>query len=224
MAIFYIVGCLIIMVMNRSFLWETICVICKSAFSTQAIASGLLGGTFLLAARYGISRGLFTNEAGLGSAAIAACDSHNSNIKEQALVSMSATFWDTVVMCAITGIVIISTVLKLPDSIAGLTYSEYTTAAFAQIPFLGTGVLSVSLIAFATATLIGWSYFGEKAVNYLFHGKGINIYRFGYLLMIFLGSIMSLDFVWEGSDFVNAIMIIPNVITLFLLRKDITSN
>lgn len=221
MALFYILGCFFILCMNYQYLFETIKVIFQAAFAPSAIAGGLIGGSFLLAARYGISRGLFTNEAGLGSAAIAAADTKNQDPREQALVSMSATFWDTVVMCAITGIVIISTILKLPDSIKGLSYSELTTAAFAQLPLLGSGMLSVSLVAFATATLIGWSYFGEKAVRYLFGTKRISIYRFGYIIMIFLGSIMSLDLVWEASDFINATMAIPNLIALFLLRKQI---
>lgn len=222
MAIFYIVGCLVILCMNFQYLFQTIQVIFEAAFVPKAIAGGIIGGSFRLATRYGISRGLFTNEAGLGSAAIAAADSKNENPKEQALVSMSATFWDTVVMCAITGLVIISTIIKLPDSIHGLNYSELTCAAFAQIPLLGTGMLSVSLIAFALATLIGWSYFGEKAVRYLFGIKGISIYRLGYIIMIFFGSIMSLDLVWESSDLMNAMMAIPNLLALFLLRKKIS--
>lgn len=221
MGAFYIIACLIILVLNRNFLIETILVIVKSAFLPEAIAGGVIGGSLKTAARYGVSRGLFTNEAGLGSAAIAACDSHTKNPKEQALVSMTATFWDTVVMCAITGLVIISTILKSPSSINGLSYSELTTAAFSQIPILGVRMLNVSLVAFACATLIGWSYFGEKAVVYLFHGKGINSYRLIYILMIFFGSILSLDIVWESADLINALMAIPNVIALFYLRKEI---
>lgn len=223
MAIFYIAGCLIILCMNYQYIFSAISVILSSAFSKSAIAGGVLGGTIKTAARHGISKGLFTNEAGLGSAAIAAADSKNQNPKEQALVSMSATFWDTVVMCAITGLVIVSTVLKNPSSIEGLSYSEYTSAAFSQIKYFGNGMLGVSIICFAVATLIGWSYFGEKAADYLFGKKGIRIYRFGYVIMIFIGSIMSLDLVWESSDFVNALMAIPNLIALFLLRKEIKS-
>lgn len=223
MAIFYISGCIIILFMNYNYLLSAIIAIFQSAFVPRAIAGGVIGGSFRLAARYGISRGLFTNEAGLGSAAIAAADTKTENPKEQALVSMSATFWDTVVMCAITGLVIISTIIKSPNSIEGLSYSELTNAAFSQIPFLGTGMLAVSLIAFASATLIGWCYFGEKAVRYLFNDKGIRIYRFGYIIMIFFGSIMSLDLVWESSDLINAFMAFPNILALLLLRKEIKS-
>lgn len=224
MGAFYIIACLFILVLNRDFLIETVTVIVKSAFLPKAIAGGVIGGSLKTAARYGISRGLFTNEAGLGSAAIAACDSHTKDPQDQALVSMTATFWDTVVMCAITGLVIISSILKNPSSIQGLSYSELTTAAFAQIPVFGVSMLNIALVAFACATLIGWSYFGEKAVGYLFHGKGINTYRLIYILMIFFGSILSLDLVWESADLVNALMAIPNVIALFYLRKEIKAN
>ncbi len=223
MAIFYIGGCIIILIMNYSYLLPAIKTVLQSAFLPKAIAGGVIGGSFKLATRYGISRGLFTNEAGLGSAAIAAADTKSNNLKEQALVSMSATFWDTVVMCAITGLAIISTIIKSPSSIDGLSYSELTNAAFSQIPLLGKGMLSVSLIAFASATLIGWCYFGEKAVRYLFADKGIRIYRFGYIFMIFFGSIMSLDLVWESSDLINALMAFPNILALLLLRKEIKS-
>lgn len=221
MAILYVFGCVFVLLMNWNYIFPSIALICKSAFQPHAIAGGLFGQSILLAARYGVSRGLFTNEAGLGSAAIAACDSKNEAIKEQALVSMSATFWDTVVMCAVTGIVIISAILRSPNCIVGLSDSEYTTAAFSQIPHIGSGLLGVSLICFALATLIGWSYLGEKAVRYLLPSKGIPIYHLLYLIMIYLGSVLSLDVVWETSDLVNAFLILPNVLALFLLRKKI---
>ncbi len=255
MAIFYVGGCVFILLVNLPYVLPALSIIIKTAFSTKAVAGGVLGGSISIAARYGISRGLFTNEAGLGSAAIAAggsalsdnpkqsissdrinktvlanntsnndlenhADSLNLRYKNQALVSMSATFWDTVVMCALTGLIIVSTILKNPDSIKGLSMGELTTAAFAQIPF-GVFMLRISLVAFAVATLIGWSYFGEKAVEYLFPKKGIEIYRLVYILMIFLGSIMSLELVWESSDLINAVMAIPNLIALWLLRKKI---
>lgn len=221
MAIFYICGCLIILTMNYQYILSSLKLIFESAFVPRAIAGGAIGGSLKLAARYGISRGLFTNEAGLGSAAIAAAESNCKDPKEQALVSMSATFWDTVVMCAITGLVIITAILRNPESIQGLTYSELTLAAFSQIPFLGSGMLGVSLIAFATATLLGWSYFGEKAVQYLLGKKGVLPYRMIYIVMVFFGSVLSLDLVWESSDLINAFMSLPNIFLLFALRKQI---
>jgi len=224
MGFFYIGGCLIILVLNYKYLLPAINLIIKSAFIPSklpaAVAGGFIGSTIRSAARYGIARGLFTNEAGLGSAAIAAAGAKVSSPSRQALVSMSATFWDTVVMCAITGLVIVSNLLKNPSSVAGYSFTEFTTAAFAAIPF-GRICLGLSLIAFAVATLIGWSYFGEKAVEYLFGKSGIGTYQICYIVMIFIGSIMTLDLVWELTDLVNAGMVIPNLICLILLRKKI---
>jgi AGCS family alanine or glycine:cation symporter len=224
MGLFYIIGCIAILVINITYLFPAIRLILQSAFvPTQlpaAVAGGFIGSTLRSAARYGIARGLFTNEAGLGSAAIAAAGAKTSHPSRQALISMSATFWDTVIMCAITGLVIVTNLLKNPSSVEGYSFAELTTAAFDSLP-LGNVFLGVSLIAFAVATLIGWSYFGEKAVEYLFGKSGISTYRLCYIVMIFIGSIMSLELVWEMTDLVNAFMALPNLICLFLLRKQI---
>ncbi|HWT75269.1 MAG TPA: amino acid carrier protein [Mobilitalea sp.] len=224
MGFFYIFACLILLVVNIKYLLPAIGLIFESAFLPAklpaAVAGGFIGSTLRSAARYGIARGLFTNEAGLGSAAIAAAGAKASHPSRQALISMSATFWDTVVMCAITGLVIVTNLLKNPSSAAGYSFAELTTAAFNTIPF-GSILLGLSLIAFAVATLIGWSYFGEKAVEYLFGKSGINTYRLCYIVMIFIGSIMSMDLVWEMTDFVNALMAVPNLYCLFALRKQI---
>ncbi len=225
MGAFYILGCMVLLVINFPYLLEATRYILHSAFLPAklpaAVAGGFIGSTVKSAARYGIARGLFTNEAGLGSAAIAAAGAKTSHPSRQALISMSATFWDTVVMCAITGLVITTNLIRYPASAEGYSFAELTTAAFDAIPY-GSIILGISLIAFATATLIGWSYFGEKAVEYLFGKNGINTYRLCYILMIFVGSVMSLDLVWELTDFVNALMALPNLICLFLLRKKIT--
>lgn len=224
MGFFYLFACIGILIINRNYLIQGLYTILSSAFLPSklpaAVAGGFIGGSLKIAARYGIARGLFTNEAGLGSAAIAAAGAKTSHPSRQALISMSATFWDTVVMCAITGLVIVTNLIKNPSSVAGYSFAELTTAAFAPIPF-GRIILGVSLIAFAIATLIGWSYFGEKAVEYLFGKSGINTYRLCYIVMIFLGSIMSLKLVWELTDFVNAFMAIPNLLCLLALRKKI---
>lgn len=132
---------------------------------------------------------------------------------------MTATFWDTVIMCAITGLVIVTNILKLPKSIINFTYGELTLAAFSQIPYIGEPMLGISLIAFAVATLLGWSFFGERAYEYLFGKKTINLYRIGYIVMIFIGAIMSLDLVWELSDLVNAFMAVPNLIGILCLQR-----
>ncbi len=221
---FYILGCLLLLLMNLPYFFPAVSFIFKSAFVTSslpaAVTGGVIGSTVRSAIRYGIARGLFTNEAGLGSAAIAAAGAKTSHPSRQALISMSATFWDTVVMCAITGLVIVTNLLKNPTSASGYSAQELTSAAFNSIPY-GNVILGISLIAFAVATLIGWSYFGEKAVEYLFGKSGINTYRLCYIVMIFVGSIMSLELVWELTDLVNAFMALPNILCLILLRKQI---
>lgn len=224
MAFFYLFSCLLILLINRDYLLQALSLILRSAFMPSkipaAVAGGFIGGSLKVAARYGIARGLFTNEAGLGSAAITAAGAKTSHPSRQAMISMSATFWDTVVMCAITGLVIVTNLLKNPLSVENYSFAELTTAAFETIPF-GPYILGLSLIAFAIATLIGWSFFGEKAVEYLFGSSGINTYRICYTVMIFIGSIMSLTLVWELTDFINAFMAIPNLICLLSLRKQI---
>ncbi len=224
MGIFYILGCTVLLIINLPYLYSAVELILKSAFLPSklpaAVAGGFIGSTLKSAARYGIARGLFTNEAGIGSAAIAAAGAKTSSPGRQALISMSATFWDTVVICAITGLVIVTNLIKNPSSAGGYAFTELTTAAFDTIPF-GSVFLGLSLIAFAIATLIGWSYFGEKAVEYLFGKSGIGTYRICYIIMIYVGSIMSLELVWELTDLVNAFMALPNLVCLFYLRKQI---
>lgn len=224
MGLFYILGCFIILIFNSNYITSAIVLIIKSAFTPTAAAGGIIGSTLKATLRYGIARGLFTNEAGLGSAAIAAAAAKTNQPEKQALVSMSATFWDTVVMCAITGLVIVTNILKFPDSIRNVSNGEFTSAAFSQIPYIGTNMLGISIIAFAAATLLGWCYFGERAAEYLFGKKSINIYRTGYIVMIFLGSVMTLDLVWELSDIINALMAVPNLISLIFLNKLISRN
>lgn len=225
MAFIYFTGCIIVLYINKLYLLNAIKYILFSAFLPStlpaAVAGGFIGSTLKTATRYGISRGLFTNEAGLGTAAIAASSAKTSTASRQALISMSATFWDTVIMCAITGIVIVTNLIKDPASVKGYSFTELTTAAFDAIPYIGKTMLGISLIAFALATLIGWSYFGEKAVEYLFGKEGINTYRLCYIVMIFFGSIMSLHFIWELTDLVNAFMALPSLLCLYILRKQI---
>lgn len=169
--------------------------------------------------RYGIARGLFTNEAGIGTSAIAAAASDVSDPKHQAYVSMTAVFWDTVVMCLVTGIVIVANMLYDPASIQGIPSTGLTSAAFAHLPYVGDAFLTVSLIAFAVTTLIGWSYFGEKATEYLVGNKGIPYYKLLYILMIYLGAIIPMNLVWECTDLINGFMALPNILALFCLRR-----
>ena len=223
MAIFYVIGCLIILMINSSFVLPALALIFKSAFTGQAAAGGFAGATMMAAARYGIARGLFSNESGLGSAPIVAAAAQTRNPVRQALVSSTGTFWDTVVVCAMTGMVLISSMLSNPAAVIGLQGSALTKAAFDQIPVIGPLVLTVGLLTFVFSTILGWSYYGERAIEYLFGKIAIMPYRVLWVLAVFFGSIVSMPLVWDMADAMNALMAIPNLIALLLLSGVIVS-
>lgn len=220
MAVLYLTACVVLLVLNAPFVFPALRLIVTSAFSPTSALGGIAGGSFLLSARYGIARGLFTNEAGIGTAPLAFTEDKESSPEKAALLSMSAVFWDTVILCALTGIVIISSLLRVPSLAGQYTATTLTSAAFSLLPY-GEVLLGISLIAFAYATLIGWSYFGAQAATYLFGINSLKTYRLCYLGMIFLGSVLSLPLIWELTDFINACMVVPNVLALFLLRRTI---
>lgn len=220
MAVLYLFFCLLLLGINHTCVFPAIRQIVVSAFTPSAALGGITGGSFLTSARYGIARGLFTNEAGLGTAPLAFVEEEKSNPEKAALLSMSAVFFDTVVLCALTGIVIVSSLLRFPSLAENVSSTELTGAAFSLLPG-GKIFLGISLIAFAYATLIGWSYFGAQAVIYLFGESSLQTYRLCYLGMIFIGCILSLPLIWELTDFINACMVIPNITALLLLRKSI---
>lgn len=216
MALFYVLGCLYILGVNAQHLWPALKLICLSAFSPEAAGGGFVGGSVIMAARYGIARGLFSNESGLGSAPIVAAAARTRNPVRQALVSSTGTFWDTVVICAITGMVIVSSVLAHPD-IAFSDGASLTKAAFAKIPVIGSPLLLIGLITFAFTTILGWCYYGEMAVEYLKDKRWTRYYRVIYIVVVFLGSVISLSMVWNLADCMNALMAIPNLVSLLLL-------
>lgn len=222
MALFYVIGCVVILVINASFLLPALKLIFLSAFSPEAAGGGFVGSGVMLAARYGIARGLFSNESGLGSAPIVAAAAQTRNPVRQALVSSSGTFWDTVVICAMTGLVIVSSILAYPD----IDYTHgatLTKMAFSKIPYIGTPMLAFGVVTFAFSTAIGWCYYGEKAVEYL-SGKNMMLtYRVVYILSVFLGSIVNLTLVWNIADCMNALMAIPNLLSLLFLSGVIVS-
>ena len=219
----YLFGCMLLLILYRSVLPQVFLLIIKDAFSLGSVAGGVAGATLQHAVRYGVARGLFTNEAGIGTSAIAAAASHTTNPRIQAYVSMTAVFWDTVVMCLITGLVIVANMLYDPASIAGVPETGLTAAAFSHLPYVGDAFLTISLAAFAITTLIGWSYFGEKATEYLMGKKGIPFYKLAYIVMIYLGAIIPMRLVWESTDLIDALMVLPNVLALYCLRKHIKS-
>ncbi len=222
MAVFYIAGCAFILYVNASFVWPAIRCIFASAFNPAAAGGGFVGATVLMAARYGIARGLFSNESGLGSAPIVAAAARTNNPVRQALVSATGTFWDTVVICAMTGLVLVSTMLAHPG-MGTMKGDVLTYAAFSKIPYIGTTVLTVGLLTFVFSTILGWSYYGERATEYLFGKRGILPYRLAWVVAVLLGSVISLELVWDFADAMNALMAIPNVIALLLLNGVIVS-
>ena len=170
----------------------------------------------MLTARYGIARGLFSNESGLGSAPIVAAAAQTKNPVRQALVSSTATFWDTVVVCAITGLVLVSSIIANPD----ISYEDggkLTNMAFSQIPYIGRFILEVGLFTFAFSTILGWSYYGERCAEYLFGKKYLPVYKIVWVIMVFVGAVQSLSSIWSFADSANALMAIPNLISLILL-------
>lgn len=218
MAIFYVIGCVVILFMNFNYLDDTFKLIFTSAFTTKAAGGGFVGTTIMMAARYGIARGLFSNESGLGSAPIVAAAAQTRNPVRQALVSSTGTFWDTVVVCALTGLVIVSTIIVYPE-IDHTQGAALTKAAFGKLPVFGPIILAVGIITFAFSTILGWSYYGEKAVEYLGGKKMIKIYRLLWIVATFFGSAINLKLIWDIADNMNALMAIPNLIALILLSK-----
>ena len=216
MALIYVVGCVVILCMNASFVGPAIELIVRSAFNPEAAGGGFVGSTVMMAARYGIARGLFSNESGMGSAPIVAAAAQTRNPVRQALVSSTGTFWDTVVICALTGIVLVSSILAYPD----ITYADgaaLTKVAFSKIPYVGAPLLTFGILTFAFSTILGWSYYGESAVDYI-EGTHMNrFYRILYIVALFFGSIINLDIIWNIADCMNALMAIPNLIALLLL-------
>ena len=183
------------------------------------MAGGLAGGGIRLAMQYGIARGLFSNESGMGSAPLVASAAQTRNPVRQALVSSTGTFWDTVVVCLMTGLVLVTTIMKNPqinmDQIEN--GGQMTTAAFSQIPLLGSFILVIGIITFAYSTILGWSYYGERCCEYLFGSRGMLPYKIIFIAIVVIGPVLSLDLVWKISDILNALMAIPNLVAVLLL-------
>lgn len=223
MAIFYVAGCLFILCLNHNYLWESFRLIIDSAFSARSAGGGFAGATVMMAARYGIARGLFSNESGLGSAPIVAAAAQTRNPVRQALVSSTGTFWDTVVVCGLTGLVLVSSILAFHD-IDSSQGGALTKAAFSKIPVVGTIVLTVGILTFAFSTILGWSYYAERAIEYLGGKRLIKYYRVMWIGAIYAGSVLNLAVVWNLADSMNALMAIPNLLSLLLLSGVIASD
>ena len=219
MAIFYVLGCVIILGFNYDFILPAIGAIVRLAFTPGAVAGGLVGQGLMVAMRFGVARGLFSNESGLGSAPLVASTAQTRNPVRQALVSATGTFWDTVVVCLMTGLVLVSTIMKNPninmETIAD--GGKLTTLVFAQIPVLGPIILVVGIITFAWSTILGWSYYGERCAQYLWGKKAILPYKILFVAVVVVGPVLALDLMWTIANILNAFMAIPNLIAVLLL-------
>ena len=219
MAIFYVLGCIIILGINSDTLLPAVGAILRLAFTPGAVAGGLVGQGLLIALRFGVARGLFSNESGMGSAPLVASAAQTRNPVRQALVSATGTFWDTVVVCLMTGLVLVTTIMKNPninmDSVTD--GGQLTTLAFSQIPVLGPIILVVGIITFAWSTILGWSYYGERCAQYLWGKKSLLPYKLIFVAVVVVGPVLALDLVWTIADILNALMAIPNLIAVLLL-------
>ncbi|MCP1101195.1 AGCS family alanine or glycine:cation symporter [Aequitasia blattaphilus] len=225
MAIFYVLGCLIILIINYDFIIPAIGAICTAAFKPSAFAGGLVGSGILMAMRFGVARGLFSNESGMGSAPIAAAAAQTRNPVRQALVSSTGTFWDTVIVCLMTGLVLVSTIMKNPTINADEIPNGgvLTSMAFSQIPYLGPIILTLGIISFAYSTVLGWAYYGERCVEYFAGSKVLVGYKILYIAVAAIAPIVALDIVWLIADTLNALMAIPNLVAILLLSNVIVA-
>lgn len=214
MALGYVGGCLVLLALGWSTLPATIALIVKSAFTGQAAVGGFLGASVMSAMRYGVARGLFSNESGLGSAPILAAAAQTKDPVRQALVSSTGTFWDTVVVCLMTGLVIVNSGVWMNGVHEG---ASLTKSAFSSFPVIGPAILTVGLLTFVFSTILGWSYYGEKAVEYLLGKRAVQPYRWLWTAAVLVGSVLSLPLVWSLADIANALMAIPNLIALLAL-------
>lgn len=215
MAILYILASVTVLALHWEQLLPTLALVFKSAFTPAAAVGGFTGATVQQAIQRGIARGVFSNESGLGSAPIAAAAAKSDNPVEQGLISMTGTFIDTLIICTLTGLTILVTGQW---SIEGLAGAPLTQAAFSTV-FGQPGVLAltISLVLFAYTTILGWSYYGERCIEFLFGTKSILPYRLVFVTMVALGGFLKLDLIWTIADIVNGLMALPNLIALLAL-------
>lgn len=217
----YVLGCLWLLLWNADVLPETLRLIVTSAFTPRAAGGGFVGSTLRSAARYGSARGLFTNESGMGTAPMAAVTAPAEDPRQEALVSMTGVFWDTVVICAMTGLALVSAMVKEPALFQGAAAEELCYLAFSQIPG-GGWILTVCLAVFAFATVVGWSWYGVCCSRYLWGGE--RVYHLCYLAAAFCGFFVEAEAVWSLGGILAGLMAVPNIISLFFLRETVAES
>ena len=218
MALLYIVGVVMVILFNINKVPEAVRLIVQSAFNPNAALGGATGISIIMVIQRGVSRGVFSNEAGLGSAPIAAAAAKTNSPARQGLISMTGTFFDTIVICTMTGIVIVLTGMYNSP----LEGTALTTAAFEAglpIALIGKYVVNIGLVFFAFTTILGWNYYGEKCVEYLIGKNAIIPFKILYIVLVAIGTFISLDVIFIGADIVNGLMAIPNLIAIIALRK-----
>lgn len=220
MIVGYMTGCLFLLGKFADRIPGALALILESAFAGHAAVGGFLGAGIAQAVRYGVARGLFSNESGMGSAPIVAAAARSTHPVRQALVSASATFWDTVVVCACTGVALV----VASDWSSGLRGVALTANAFNHLGELGPWFLYVSLATFCFSTILGWAYYGERGAEFLFGPRILTGYRIAWVVAVFIGSTLSLQLVWDFADVANGLMVVPNLIALFLLRNVIAAD
>ena len=215
MVILYVLGSLIIIVLNIGLMPDVFKLVIRSAFTPTAASGGFLGASIMFAIRNGVARGVFSNESGLGSAPIATAAAKTNSCVEQGLISMTGTFFDTIIVCTMTGLILILTG-QWSGSLEG---ADMTNAAFGQgLPVVGTWIVTIGLILFAFTTILGWNYYGERCTEYLFGVKAIKSYRIIFIVLVGIGPLLNLNTIWILADIVNGLMAIPNLIALIALR------
>jgi AGCS family alanine or glycine:cation symporter len=216
MIVLYVGSCLIVLAINVNEIPHALGLIFYHAFNPNAASGGFIGATVATAISVGVARGVFSNESGLGSAPIAAAAARTNDPVKQALVSMTQTFIDTLVVCTMTALVILtasSWTQKIePTALTSVSMAE-------TLGSTGSIIVAIATALFAYSTLIGWNYYGEKAIEYLFGERAIRIYRVFFIVAVMVGSVVSLKLVLNFSDLMNALMAIPNLIGLLLLSK-----
>lgn len=221
MAIAYMLACVGIMIVNRNYLGEALRLIMTTAFSPQAAFGGFTGSTIMTACRFGMARGLFSNEAGVGTTSVVSAAAEGDNHKNLSYVAMTAAFWDTAVVCMMTGVAVVSAMLANPDVAAKTSGDMLASLAFDTLPLVGRPVLFFGLVTFAFSTIIGWSYIGERCIEFVLGFKGIKLYRLLWVGAVAISAAVNSELVWSIADTVNVLLVVPNTTALFVMNKEV---
>lgn len=216
----YLLGCLGVLWIQRSSVLPGLGLILSAAMSPRAAAGGVTGSTLMAAVKYGTARGLFTNESGMGTGPMATAAGPCRSLEIEGLVGMTGVFWDTVVICALTGITLVSAMVAQPESFLGVGAGQMCAVAFSAIPG-GNLILTLSLSIFAFATVVGWSHYGAVCWEYLFGSRTVTVYRLCYLGAAFFGVFLQMETLWSLGGILSGLMAVPNVISLLVLRRQI---